>query len=278
MIARDKIFGTRVIRAFAAIALCTGIAGAATADPAAKPSYDAARGDPIHFKPAIDTASNEDCLVCHREILERRPLDATSAGVKSSEVLAWYQTLNTYTGDQETLHRRHLVTPLAKSVMNLQCRFCHRGHDPREEAPGSSATAAAVGSDAGFTLRKQVDPAKTCLLCHGSFPHEIMDLEGPWHQVRADFESEELPNGCLTCHADLYRTVRHNVTYLNADAIEKAAEMSADLCYGCHGGRAWYRISYPYPRHAWPDMSEDTPDWATDRPTESDPLYRVDAE
>jgi len=47
-------------------------------------------------------------------------------------------------------------------------------------------------------------------------------------------------------------------------------------CFGCHGGRSWYRISYPYPRHAWPLMDAETvPDWATDRPTESKPEYQL---
>ena len=58
-------------------------------------------------------------------------------------------------------------------------------------------------------------------------------------------------------------------------AIEQAATESADTCYGCHGGRSWYRISFPYPRHPWPGMPEDTPDWAKSRPTSSDPRYAL---
>ncbi len=76
--------------------------------------YEKARWDPIHFKPAIDTATDEQCLACHQEILESSVKGASPAGVKSSEVLAWYQTLETYEGEQDTFHRRHLVTPLQK--------------------------------------------------------------------------------------------------------------------------------------------------------------------
>lgn len=241
--------------------------------------YEASRWHPIHFKPAIETASDEQCLACHRAVLEREVLPSSPAGVKASKALAWYQTLDTYEGPQDTLHRRHIVTPYASEIMKLKCNFCHQGHDPREEAPGSSATAPPVGSDAGFALRKVVDPSETCLLCHGRFNYEVMDgVEGPWHQVRQDFEDEETPNGCLTCHEELFRTVRHGVNYLRPKAIEEAAQSSSDVCYGCHGGRSWFRISYPYPRHPWPDMPEEVPDWAKDRPTESKARFLVGIE
>ncbi len=239
---------------------------------AAQADYEAARWDPLHFKPAIDRATDEQCLVCHQDILERTPLETSPAGVSTSDALAWYQTLDTYEGDQETFHRRHIVTSFAQQVMNLQCNFCHQGNDPREEAP-----AADVAGPSPFTLRKVVNTSETCLLCHGSFPWQIMaGLEGPWHEVRELFEDEEFaPNGCLVCHEELFRTVRHQVSYLNAQAIEEMAKEKPDSCYGCHGGRAWYRVAYPYPRHPWPDMPEDVPDWAVGRPTESDPRYRV---
>lgn len=239
---------------------------------ASRGDYEAARWDPLHFAPAIDDATDEQCLVCHSEILERRPLEQSPAGVKAAEALAWYQTLDTYQGEQETLHRRHLVTPLAQDLMHLNCNFCHRGNDPREEAPSAD-----LSGTPPFTLRKVVNPSETCLRCHGSFPYQVMDgVEGPWHEVRQDFEFEEGENGCLVCHAEQFRTVRHQVTYLQPDAIEAAAQTSSDVCYGCHGGRAWYRISYPYPRHPWPDMDEAVPAWAKDRPTESDPRDRIE--
>ena len=150
--------------------------------------YQRARWDPIHFKPAIDFARDEQCLSCHQAILSRNVLEQSPAGVKASEALAWYQTLDTYAGAQQTFHQRHIATPLAQDLMRLRCNFCHQGHDPREEAPGSSATAAAAGSNAGFTLRKVVNPEQNCLLCHGSFNYEVMEgVEGPWHQVRQDF-------------------------------------------------------------------------------------------
>ena len=35
-------------------------------------------------------------------------------------------------GEQETFHRRHLVTDYAREVMDLRCNTCHQGNDPRE--------------------------------------------------------------------------------------------------------------------------------------------------
>lgn len=244
--------------------------------------YERARFHPIHFPPMIEEASNEECLVCHQEILDHKPRAASPAGVPVDATLAWYQTLDTYAGDQESFHYRHLESDFAKEVMNLECTFCHKGNDPREESPDMVPTRAAFSADASpeFTLRKMVNPSDTCLRCHGAMPDPegIMGLSGPWHEAREDFEYAEAPNGCLSCHAETERTVRHNVDYLHAETIEKLArEGSSDTCYGCHGGRAWYRISYPYPRHAWPDMAEDIPEWAADRPTESDPEYALPA-
>lgn len=227
---------------------------------------------PLHFKPAIGTATDEQCLACHKEILDDRVRDTSPAGLKAANAKAWYQRLATYEGDQETFHRRHLVTPLAKKLMNLKCNTCHEGHDPREEAPGSSASQ--PQETTAFTLRKQVNPETTCLKCHGQMPaKEIMGLPGPWSEVKDMFQ-----NDCLTCHA-AFRTNRHQVNYLKADAIEEAAKAGqadktgGDVCYGCHGGRAWYRIAYPYPRHPWPGMPTEVPDWAKNRPTQSEARF-----
>jgi hypothetical protein len=252
------------------------VAGAAGGDAVAAlkkiTDYEAARWHPLHFKPAIETATNEQCLTCHQEVLTTRVRPKSPAGVEAAQSVAWYQTLDTYTGNQETFHARHLTSQFAKETMNLKCNFCHQGHDPREEAPNSSATAAnGNGKNAGFTLRKVVDPSNTCLMCHGKFPAENMGLEGKWSDLREGLESPDTPNGCLTCHAEQFRTVRHQVNYLNAAAIEKsAAAGSSDTCFGCHGGRAWYRNSYPYARHPWPGMdATSVPDWAKDRATQS---------
>lgn len=238
--------------------------------------YQAARWHPLHFKPAIETATNEQCLTCHQEVLTSRVRPKSPAGVEAAQSVAWYQTLDTYQGEQETFHARHLTSKFAKETMNLQCNFCHQGHDPREEAPNSSATAAnGIGKNAGFTLRKMVDPSNTCLMCHGKFPAGNMGLEGKWSDLREGLESPDVPNGCLTCHAELFRTVRHQVNYLKADAIEKsAAAGSSDTCFGCHGGRVWYRNSYPYPRHPWTGMdTSSVPDWAKDRSAQSRPEH-----
>jgi hypothetical protein len=231
---------------------------AATPD---REAYEAARWDPRHFKPAIDSTSDAQCLACHQEILARKVLEQSPAGVTASEALAWYQTLDTYEGPQETFHRRHLVTPLAKHLMNMKCNTCHQGNDPREEAPIPPTS-----TDAGFALRKMVNP-RTCLMCHGQFNYQLMGLPGPWLEV-----SQTFGDSCLTCHIAI-RTHRHQVNFLNADAIEEAGQNDADVCFGCHGGRPWYRISFPYPRHSWPGMAEEIPDWATNRPTESDARF-----
>ncbi|MDO8944182.1 MAG: hypothetical protein Q7U75_13420 [Desulfobacterales bacterium] len=190
--------------------------------------------------------------------------------MKALDSLAWYQQVSTYQGEQDSFHRRHLVTPMAKQLMNLSCNTCHEGHDPREEAQGAAADAPPQ-SDTGFTLRKQVNPETTCLKCHGQMPaKEIMGLPGDWSEVKEAFQ-----NDCLVCHA-AFRTHRHQVSYLNAQAIEAAAKAGqanktgADVCYGCHGGRAWYRIAYPYARNPWPNMAPETPEWAKNRPNRSE--------
>jgi len=237
--------------------------------------YQAAKWHPIHFKPQIDSATDAECLACHGEVLSSKVRATAPAGNKAQPAIAWYQTLDTYKGDQETFHARHLTTPMAREFMNLKCTFCHQGNDPREEAPGSSATTTPISAGAA-PLRKMVDAGSTCLLCHGQFPAANMGLEGKWSDLREGMESAESPNGCLSCHAEQFRTNRHQVNYLNASAIEAADKTNADLCYGCHGGRSWYRITYPYPRHPWPGMdSGPAPDWAKGRPAVSRPEHLV---
>ena len=225
-----------------------------------RPDYLRATYSPLHFRPAIESAQDDQCLSCHKEVLEDRVRERSPSGRSPEAALADYQKLSTYRGDQETFHRRHLVTSLSRRLMNLRCNTCHLGHDPRDEAQGSSATQ--PPEDAAYTLRKQVNVETVCLKCHGQMNWRLMRLPAPWPKARA-----EKPNGCFECH-DKTRTVRHQVPYLDADAIEIAGRENSDACYGCHGGRAWYRISYAYTRHAWPDMPERIPEWAKDRRTE----------
>jgi hypothetical protein len=238
-----------------------GLCSVAAAQAAQQPTYDQARWDPIHFKPAIESATDEQCLACHKEVLAPSVLAASPAGVTAAGALAWYQTLETYEGPQETFHRRHLVTPLAQRVMALKCNTCHQGNDPREEAPGSSVSS----TDPTLTLRKMVDP-NVCLMCHAPYNYEVMNMPGPWAEHRETFQT------CMACHA-AFRTNRHKVNFLKAEAIETAGNENADSCYGCHGGRAWYRIHYPYPRHDWDGMPPEVPDWAKARPKQSDPRF-----
>ena len=247
----------------ALLLLSTGFITLSAAEKPNSKHYQAAMWNDIHFSPAIDSATNEQCLECHQEILKRQVLDKTPAGVPTDSTLAWYQTLATYEGPQETFHRRHLTTPLAKELMDMQCTTCHQGGNPREEAiipPDEQATQ--------FTLRKQVNP-ETCLMCHGESPYQIMGLPSPWYESADMFQ-----NNCLLCHANI-RTNRHQVNFLKPDAIEAAGKEDSDVCFGCHGGRQWYRIAYPYPRHFWEGMAEEIPDWAKGRPTESEPRFQI---
>ncbi|MBN8284407.1 hypothetical protein [Zoogloea sp.] len=239
-------------------------AGSADNTPQTAHDYQRARYSALHFKPAIASASNADCLACHAEVLKPSVRERSPAGVKAADAKAWYQQVSTYQGAQDTFHRRHLESDFARTTMSLQCTTCHEGHDPRDEHPLSSASARREGS---FRLRKSVTPETTCLKCHGQMNTAVMGLPGPWHTSREMFQ-----NDCLTCHAAI-RTNRHQVSYLKADAIEAAGKGNGDVCYGCHGGRAWYRTTYPYPRHAWPGMADETPDWAKGRPTESEARF-----
>lgn len=222
--------------------------------------YERARWHPIHFQPAISKASDTQCLKCHQEVLDTNTRDASPAGIKKVDALAWYQTLDTYEGDQLTFHQRHMTAPFIKKVANMSCNTCHQGNNPRDET-GNTAN----DSPTGLTMRKMADP-NVCLMCHGQFPYKNMGLPGPWHESGALFQ-----NNCLACHAGI-RTTRHNVNFLKAAAIEQEGATNSDTCFGCHGGRTWYRVAFPYPRHAWPGSAA-APDWAADRPTESDLRY-----
>ena len=119
-------------------------------------------------------------------------------------------------------------------------------------------------------MRKSVSTEAVCLKCHGKMNWQVMGLPQPWEQSKTTFQ-----NNCTLCHAAI-RTTRHQVNYLNAQAIEEEAKTSADLCFGCHGGRAWYRMSYPYPRHPWPGMDTAIPDWARNRAIQSDAEHRIE--
>jgi hypothetical protein len=224
------------------------------------PDYQRAQYDPIHFQPAIAKATNEQCLACHQEVLKPSVRPVSIAGVRAADAQAWYQVTPTYKGDQDTFHRRHMSTEFASSVMKMRCTTCHEGNVPRDETPGTSATTQGLN----LTMRKMVNPETVCLKCHGTMNHTIMGLPGPWPKVKETFQ-----NNCLLCHAGI-RTNRHQVNYLNAAEIEKQGAASSEVCFGCHGGRPWYRTSYPYPRHAWEGMAPEVPEWAKNRPTASE--------
>jgi len=68
-----------------------------------------------------------------------------------------------------------------------------------------------------------VNPETVCLKCHGQMNFTVMGLPGPWQEV-----GEQMGNDCLVCHANI-RTNRHNVSYLNAEAIEGTRLVSHHL-------------------------------------------------
>lgn len=234
----------------------------------ATPTHHEARWDPIHFKPAIDNASNEQCLACHADVLESKVRESSPAGVKANEALAWYQTLDTYEGEQQTFHQRHLTSKEATRLMDMKCSTCHQGHDP-----GVEISYLVQSGQVDQTIRKLVKP-EICLMCHGTFdPKTMPGLAGPWTEVRDQFN-----NDCQVCHK-IFRTERHQVNFLKPEAIEKAGDENGDSCYGCHGGRAWYNTSFPYPRHAWPGMiAVESPEWAKHRPTQSEARFLIGVE
>lgn len=237
----------------------------ASSAPVASKDLLRATYDPIHFKPAIETAKDEQCLACHREVLEDKVRKTSPAGVKASTSMAWYQRLSTYTGEQDTFHRRHLTTPMAKELMNLSCNTCHQGSDPRDEAPGTSATGTPQ-SDNGFTLRKAVNTEATCLKCHGQMNVPVMGLPSPWPESK-----EMFGNSCLTCHAAI-RTNRHQVTYLKAQAIEEAGQKE-DVCYGLSWRARLVPCRLPLPAPFLGGYVPRVPGWAKDRPAESEARF-----
>lgn len=242
--------------------------GEITAESVKRLNYEQARYHPIHFQPRIMNAKDSECLACHAEVLKPSVREQSPSGLDAKASKAWYQELSTYQGDQQTFHQRHLTSEYSQKVMKLACNFCHTGSDPREETTWLDPVANTPSM--AFSMRKMVNVEETCLRCHGAFPSTIMGLT-EW----VDIAEGMGPQGCQTCHAQLFRTVRHQVNYLHPAEIEKLAEKDTNVCFGCHGGRQWYQTSYAYPRHPWPGMAPDKPDWAKNRLTESDARFLV---
>ena len=100
--------GAALLAAVVGVGIGWGIRGEARE---AAPDYLRSVYSPLHFQPAIATAKDEQCLACHREVLEDRVRPTSPAGMAAASSKAWYQQLSTYAGAQDTFHRRHLVTP-----------------------------------------------------------------------------------------------------------------------------------------------------------------------
>ena len=110
---------TRTSMVILAIAVAATAAGAwigwqmRDPQPAAKPGRGERLGGrdhwratyALHFKPAIDTATDAQCLACHREVLDDTVRETSPAGVRAASSKAWYQQLSTYRA------RRRLSSP-----------------------------------------------------------------------------------------------------------------------------------------------------------------------
>jgi hypothetical protein len=246
----------RPARAAAWALLAWVLAAIAMAHPAvAAPAvdYQRARFDPIHFQPAIAQASDAQCLACHEEVLKPSMREQSPAGVKAATT-AWYQQTNTYQGAQETFHRRHLSTPLARSLMDLRCNTCHEGHDQRDEHPLSSATSQRNG---GFPAQARESRNH---LPQVPWPDELQ-RDGPARalaQEQGDVP-EQLP---AVPRGDPHH--RHQVNYLKAEAIEAAATGNAATCATAATAAA-PGIASPTPIRATPGKAW-TPRCPTRRP------------
>jgi hypothetical protein len=182
-----------------------------------------------HFPPGEDSLDGR-CLGCHADVLEQAPRRAMPAGALPEGLLPPYQRLATYDGGQASFHWRHRRSSYAQSVMRMRCQSCHRGRDPRLPEVHRHEREFPVA------LRKRVHP-NLCVNCHGRFPDHRAAFDGDWPAVRQRFDGN-----CLVCHeGDSAR--RHHNPLLDREAVEAQARDSGDVCYGCHGGRAWYRVS-----------------------------------
>lgn len=170
------------------------------------------------------------CLTCHGSLVEVLPRSNSPSGLPAKEATAWYQRVPTYMGEQHNFHWRHLMSPYARQVMRPECDTCHPGFDPRKPLPPAGDPAAER------PLRKRVNPA-ICVNCHGAYPDHREEFSGSWIETRHEFD-----NTCLVCHrGDAAK--RHNHPLLNKESILQLSKTEPDVCYGCHGGRAWYAVS-----------------------------------
>lgn len=70
----------------------------AATQPAEESDYLRAAYSPLHFRPAIESATDGQCLACHREVIEDKVRAASPAGQKAELMRAWYQQTSTYSG------------------------------------------------------------------------------------------------------------------------------------------------------------------------------------
>ena len=113
---QDWIIAAVIGITIAIVSAVFGVAPSPAAASAASTGQDYLRAvySPLHFQPAAESATDDQCLACHREILDGRVREQSPAGLPAKDARAWYQQLSTYTGEQDTFHRRHLDTPSAK--------------------------------------------------------------------------------------------------------------------------------------------------------------------
>jgi hypothetical protein len=91
---------------------------------------------PLHFKPAIESATDAQCLACHKEVLDDNPALASPAGLRAADSLAWYQ-------QTEHLQRRagQLPSPPSgdadgEAVDEPQLHHLPPGPGPARRSPG----------------------------------------------------------------------------------------------------------------------------------------------
>ena len=127
-----------------------------------------------------------------------------------------------------------------------------------------------------------VNPSETCLRCHGAMPARgdhgsaralARDPLRTSNSPRSAQRVPELPRRHLP-----HRTASGELpaTRPNIEEIGRwgSAPTAATAATAAAPGTA---ISYPYPRHAWPDMDEEVPEWALGSAERVRPQYALPA-
>jgi hypothetical protein len=173
---------------------------------------------PLHFKPAIDTATDAQCLACHKEVLEDKPRVASPAGVRAADSIAWYQRTSTYSGEQDSFPS---PAPGDADGAGLDEPALH--HLP--SGPGPARGSAGLLGDGDAPDRSPASPcaSRSIRKPPASSATASFRPRRSWAcPARGPRSRTCSRTTAWRCHAAI-RTNRHQVSYLNADAIEAAA-------------------------------------------------------